>query len=78
MAAGIPLVTTRVVSGEPVDGENGLVAEVDDVDAWAVGSAVSDDRVGVWLRAGVGPPPKPVEDRLDSLGRAPGDRAPRD
>ncbi|MDX6407726.1 MAG: hypothetical protein QOE13_797 [Gaiellaceae bacterium] len=46
LAAGIPLVTTRVgqVTELVVDGENGLVAEVDDVDALATAAGrVHDD-----------------------------------
>jgi glycosyltransferase involved in cell wall biosynthesis len=71
MATGIPLVTTRVGQAAEVvvDGENGLVAEVDDVDALAaaVGRVHDDSGLAARLRAGGRPTAEAsAEDRLDS------------
>lgn len=71
MAAGIPLVTTRVGQAAElvVDGENGLVAEVDDVDALAAGVGRVHDDPGLVARLRTGGRPTAeacAEDRLDS------------
>lgn len=72
MAAGVPLVTTRVgqASELVVDGENGLLVDVDDVDALAaaVGRVHGDSALGARLRTAGRPTAEAhAEERLDAL-----------
>ena len=72
MAAGVPLVTTRVGQAAElvVDGENGLLADVDDVDALGCRGRRVSMTTRRWLR-GFAPAGRPTaeanaEERLDS------------
>ncbi len=71
MATGVPLVTTRVGQAAElvVDGENGLVSDVDDVDALAdaVSRIRQDSSLAARLRhAGRRVAEANAEERLDS------------
>jgi glycosyltransferase involved in cell wall biosynthesis len=72
MAAGVPLVTTRVGQAPSLvaDGENGLLADVDDADALAAGvQRVHDDsELAQRLRAAGRPAAEAhADDRLDPM-----------
>ena len=74
MAAGVPLVTTRVGQAPSLvtDGENGLLADVDDADALAAGvQRVHDDAAAPRLRdLAARRPEAHADDRLDpEVGR---------